>query len=108
MDPRVAAVLSLIETRPDIDVHALAVSANLSRSRLRHLFRTETSQPLCRHLKHRRLTHAALALRTTFLSIKQVSAATGFRDVHHFIREFRKTFGSPPGAYRRAAISDTK
>jgi hypothetical protein len=48
MDPRVAAVVALVEKEPRIDIRALAVSVHLSPSRLRHLFRAEKSTPLHR------------------------------------------------------------
>jgi len=41
MDPRVAAVLALLDKRADIGMDALSASVNLSASRLRHLFRNE-------------------------------------------------------------------
>jgi AraC-like DNA-binding protein len=70
MDPRVTTVLALLETRMDWQIDALAASVNLSRSRLRHLFRVEMSMSLYRHLKERRLVRAEQLLRTTFLSVK--------------------------------------
>jgi transcriptional regulator GlxA family with amidase domain len=108
MDPRVAAALSLIQTQPQTTTEALAVSVNLFPSRLRHVFRAEMSTSLCRYVREWRLVHAEELLRTTFLSIKQVSAGCGFRDPNHFRREFRRRFGLAPTAYRQVAGSDAK
>jgi len=108
VDPRVAAVLVLIETRSDFDTVALASSVNLSPSRLRHLFRADMSISIHRFLRERRLQRAKDLLKTTFLSVKQVTTASGFHDTCHFVREFHKIFGVSPGAYRRTAISDNR
>jgi AraC family transcriptional regulator of arabinose operon len=108
MDSRVAAVVAAIDKRPCADIQALARSVNLSPSRLRHLFHAEMSMSLCHYLKQQRLRRAAQLLEITFLSVKEISDASGFRDSSHFVREFRVAFGRPPGEYRRAATFDSK
>jgi transcriptional regulator GlxA family with amidase domain len=66
------------------------------------------SVSLCHHLKQRRLLCAERLLHTTFLSVKQIASAAGFHDTHHFVREFRRVFGRPPGEYRRTAVFGNK
>jgi transcriptional regulator GlxA family with amidase domain len=98
----------------DLDVPALAASLRLSPSRLRHLFRAETGLPIGRYILKRRLEVAAHLLRTSYLSVKEVSEAARFKNTSHFVREFHKSFGTPPREYRRShasqriAISDAK
>lgn len=48
-----------------------------------------------------RLEAARRYLLTTDLSVADVSECAGFRDVSHFSRLFRSTFGSSPGLYRK-------
>ena len=101
MDCRIAEVLHIIEDRPATDVETLCASVNLSSSRLRHLFQAEVCVSLQRYVREQRLLRAKGLLRASFLTVKQVCAACGFRDTGHFAREFRKSFGMPPGAFRR-------
>ena len=103
MDSRISAVVCFIGKRPAADMDTLATAVNLSPSRLRHLFRLEMATALHAYLKQQRLSRAAELLKTTFLTVKEVSAATGFADPDHFSREFRKAFGVPPRSYSRAA-----
>lgn len=39
-------------------------------------------------------------LRTTFLSVKEITHRAGFSNESYFSREFRRTHGLPPGKYR--------
>jgi AraC family transcriptional regulator of arabinose operon len=108
MDHRVTTVVALIHERPAITIAELATSVNLSTSRLRHLFRVEVGVSISTCLRRQRLLCAERLLTTTFLSIKQLSAASGFRDTCHFVREFHKAVGAPPTAYRHTAVFDKK
>ena len=107
-DPRVAAVLAAIDKHPHVDICTLADLVNLSPGRLRHLFKQAMATPLATHLKDRRLQRGRVLLETTFLSVKQVAAASGFNDADHFVREFRKLFALPPGEYRRSLRLDSR
>jgi transcriptional regulator GlxA family with amidase domain len=48
-----------------------------------------------------RLRTAASLLRETSMSILDVCLASGFQDLSHFHRFFRKRFGATPLRYRR-------
>ena len=108
MDRRIAAVLALIERDPRLGSAALAKSVRLSPSRLRCLFHRELSVSLREYVKQRRLLRAAHLLSTTFLSVKEVAGLSGFGDVSHFIRDFRKGFDVSPRALRRAVTLANK
>jgi len=41
-------------------------------------------------------------LRTTFLSIKQILKQVGIASNAHFVRDFRRKYGTTPTAYRRS------
>jgi methylphosphotriester-DNA--protein-cysteine methyltransferase len=75
MDSRISAVVCFIGKRPAADMDTLATAVNLSPSRLRHLFRLEMATALHAYLKQQRLSRAAELLKTTFLTVKEVSAA---------------------------------
>ncbi len=53
----------------------------------------ELSTSLGRYLARRRLCHGEQMLRTSFLSVTEIGAACGFRNVAHFCRRFRETMG---------------
>jgi len=45
---------------------------------------------------------AALMLRTTFFSVKEILQQVGISSNSHFVRDFRKAYGLTPTAYRKA------
>ena len=46
------------------------------------------------------MQRAEKLLRTTFLSIKEVAFLSGMVDVSHFVRDFKKQYGSTPRQFR--------
>ena len=103
MDRRIELVISKIatETSSSWQVAELAELVNLSASRLRHLFKQETGTTPAHYLKELRLQKAELLLRTTFLSVKVIVSRVGLSSVGHFVRDFKRTYGASPTAYRR-------
>ena len=89
------------------EVEELAQLVNLSASRLRHLFKTETGKTPAQYLKYLRLQKAELLLRTTFLTVKEIVNLVGLMTGSHFVRDFRKAYGLTPTMYRSAARSAT-
>jgi hypothetical protein len=57
------------------------------------------------HLNAVRMLEAARLLRTSALSVKEISARVGFSHVSHFDRTFRRWFQMMPGEFRRALLS---
>ncbi len=103
MDQRVQIVIALIEEdlRRELSLDDLAKSVNLSASRLRHLFTTETGTSPAQYLKSIRIRKAKEMLETTFLSVKQIMSLVGFVDRKHFACDFKKTYGTSPTEYRK-------
>lgn len=75
---------------------------NLSPSRLRQLFQREIGRSPLQHLRELRFERAEALVRTTFLSIKEISFLTGMSNTTHFSREFRDRYGLSPSRYRIA------
>ncbi|WP_369960451.1 helix-turn-helix domain-containing protein [Pseudomonas benzenivorans] len=48
-----------------------------------------------------RLHQACSRLLHSNASVARVAELVGWQDTTHFIRQFRKRFGMPPGAWRR-------
>jgi AraC family transcriptional regulator, arabinose operon regulatory protein len=106
MDRRIELVISKMEsqTSRQWETVKLAALVNLSASRLRHLFKQETGTTPARYLRDLRLKKAEVLLRTTFLSVKEIVSEIGMGSSSHFVREFKKTYGSSPTEFRRATI----
>ena len=102
MDQRVQIVRSAIEKdcRRAWTITALARLVNLSPSRLRHLFKSETGITPNQFVKEVRWSEAEKLLRTTFLRVKEIMNRVGFLDESHFGHEFKKTYGVSPSKYR--------
>ena len=103
MDRRVELAIAAIES--DLahawDVAQLALLVHLSASRFRHLFKEETGVSINLFLRERRLERAELLLRTTFLSIKEVTMEVGVRSPSRFVDYFKEKYGVTPSAYRK-------
>jgi AraC family transcriptional regulator, arabinose operon regulatory protein len=103
VDERVQAVLAKLANDPKAaaSLDRLASSVNLSASRLRHLFRQELGTPLSVFVRKSRMEHARILLDTTFLNVKQVVYELGLADETHFIRDFKRAWGTTSSAWRR-------
>jgi AraC family transcriptional regulator of arabinose operon len=102
VDPRIRQAINLISedlSRP-FNFDALAVSVNLSPSRLRHLFKSEIGLTPAQYLKCLRIEGARKLLEESFLRLKEVMLRVGVSDESHFVRDFKKTHGLPPIKYR--------
>jgi AraC-like DNA-binding protein len=84
------------------DYTAIADRLAMAPSTLRRKFRETTGMPIHQHAIAARLGRAKHLLEQPDLSIKQVAARTGYRDVFYFNRHFTKVFGVSPGRYRKS------
>jgi AraC family transcriptional regulator of arabinose operon len=101
MDHRIQVVCSELESDlGSLRITDLSQTVNLSSSRLRHLFKSETGQTLTQYLKALRMEEARLLLNTTFLSVKEIMNRIGVSSGSHFARDFRESCGQSPTKYR--------
>jgi AraC-like DNA-binding protein len=84
----------------------VAQELGLSPSHFRYVFRQQTSKPFHQYLLGYRLSRAKDLLRTTQLSVQQVSQSCGFTSQAHFCRAFAKANGAVPTAYRHDSRGD--
>jgi transcriptional regulator GlxA family with amidase domain len=86
MDARVEITIrTMCQSIADhLSTAALARSVNLSPARLRQLFKEETGQSPLQYLKNIRMREAEQLLRSTFLSVKEITFHSGLRDVSNF------------------------
>ena len=101
MDHRVSAAISIMHRQltDRVSILRLSRSVNLSSSRLRQLFKQDTGRSPMEYLTELRLERAAELLRSTFLSVKEVTALSGIRDASHFARRFKRQYGLTPSEF---------
>ena len=99
---RIADALSFLETHTDrpVGTRELMEITNMSSSTLNRHFREATGlSPIEFHI-HRRIEQACRLIRSSNLSMAEISEATGFSDANYFSRQFRKVMGISPREYR--------
>lgn len=103
VDRRVQAVIDYMSedlSRP-LRLEEVAHSVNLSASRLQHLFKADTNMTAVQYLKSLRMQKAKQLIDSTFLSTKEIMKRVGMKNDSHFVREFKKIYGLPPGSYKQ-------
>ena len=70
LDRRIQAAIEIIENgiSGNLEIATVARQINMSASRLRHVFKTETGVSLNQYIKRTRMHEAETLLHTTFLS----------------------------------------
>lgn len=103
-DPRVVVIVEVFRRSLSrrINITELSAAVRLSPSGLRRLFRQQMGCSIGKWQKDQRLDAARALLCTSHLSVKEVSAAVGYRDLSHFVRDFELSFGLSPRRFRRA------
>ena len=103
VDRRVQAVIDYMWedlSRP-LRLNEVAHSVNLSASRLQHLFKADTNMTPAQYLKSLRMQRAKQLIDSTFLNTKEIMQRVGMKDESHFVREFKRIYGLPPGSYKQ-------
>jgi AraC family transcriptional regulator len=97
LDPRIEAVVAWVAQDPDqrVTLDAAARIANLSASRLSHLFVEQTGLSFKTYLLWVRLTRAVV-LMAEGDTLTAAAHGAGFSDSAHFSRTFRRMFGIAP------------
>lgn len=100
---RVDAVRQTLEKRPADDHHlaALAGSVGMSTFHFARVFRELAGIPPHRYLLEMRLKEAAHRLRGG-APVTEACFASGFRNLSHFVRMFRRHFGVQPSRFARS------
>jgi AraC-like DNA-binding protein len=83
-----------------ISVADMAERANLSVSRFSALFRQQFGCPPHRYLLHLRIHHAQHLLASEEYTLRQIAEYSGFADVPHFSKAFKKVTGRSPSLSR--------
>jgi AraC family transcriptional regulator of arabinose operon len=83
-------------------LNTLAAAANLSRFHFSKKYKALTGYSPIKHFLNMKMEHACHLLDSTQLSVKGVADALGYDDQLYFSRQFSKTVGLSPRAYRRS------
>lgn len=104
---RVWSVLAEISGKLDrpFNLDHLARLAGLSSRQFSRVFRAQFGHSPAAALRLLRMRVAHRLLTTTSLSVKEVAARSGFRDLSHFVKGFAKLYGRPPGRCRGAVFA---
>jgi AraC family transcriptional regulator, alkane utilization regulator len=105
-DLQVGRVLALIHGEPGRrwTVDELASRVALSRSALADRFASLVGEPPIQYLTRWRLALAAQSLRSAQGSIAQIALRSGYETQAAFNRAFKREFGTPPAAWRKAQV----
>ena len=106
-DPHIGRALALLHREPGRTwtVDELAREAALSRSALAERFTTLVGESPIQYLMRWRLALAAQMLRASREAVARVAERSGYESEAAFSRAFRREFGMPPVAWRKAGIS---
>ena len=104
-DAQVGRALALLHGEPGRawTVDVLAREVALSRSALAERFATLVGEPPMQYLTRWRLALAARTLRSGSEALSRVAERSGYESLAAFNRAFKREFGLPPAAWRRAA-----
>jgi AraC-like DNA-binding protein len=89
--------------RPEIPpiIRELAVSANMSPSKMKRLFRQIFGNSIFRYYQEFRMKEAARLLKEENLSVTEAGYQLGFTNLSHFSRVFNEHIGMKPKQYSR-------
>lgn len=80
----------------------MASLAHMSTSQFYAIYQEEFHQTPKASLIEARMEYAKYLLRNNSLKINQIAKMIGYQNEYHFIRHFKKQFGTTPGQYRKA------
>lgn len=101
-DEEIAEAQSLIRHNPqqEIVVKDLAKKLKLSLRTFNRRFKNATNQTPTQYIQNVRMRAAGELLQTSNLSITEIAFKSGYQDLPHFTRLFKKHFGTTPSQYR--------
>lgn len=104
--PRLGGALAAIHDEPAArwTLASLSRKAAMGRTAFAERFRAVVRQTPLQYLTHWRVQHAKRLLAESGLSLEQIAERSGYESAASFSRVFKRTTGTSPGGYRRAAV----
>lgn len=84
-------------------VEDLAEQAHLSHAYFQVLYKKAFGTTCMNDVINAKISHAKTYLTSTNLPIYEIALTVGYNEVPHFIRQFKKSTGLTPGAFRKKA-----
>lgn len=84
----------------DLSVESLCHTFNLSRTKLYSTMKPYLTGGIASYIKQKRFLKAKELLKTTDMSVFDISVAVGFSDYNYFLRSFKKYYGTPTKSIR--------
>ncbi len=100
-DERIKQITHILRNRPWLRLRQLSEMADLSASRLQHLFKQETGRSISAYAKEIQLNMVRVLLLHSRYSLKEIGQAVGVPDMANLGRYFKRRFGYTPSLYRR-------
>jgi transcriptional regulator GlxA family with amidase domain len=100
-DERIKQIVRILQKRPWLRLQQLSEMADLSASRLQHLFKRETGRSIGSYSKEIQLIMTRNMLLHSRYPLKLIGQAVGIPDVANLGRYFKRRFGYTPASYRR-------
>jgi AraC-like DNA-binding protein len=85
---------------PDLSISKIAEYYNLNPYYLSATIKEKSGYGIVERINRARCVHAAEMLKSTRQTVKDISAASGYTNIHTFIRVFKKYYGCTPAQYR--------
>ncbi|MCB0665526.1 MAG: helix-turn-helix domain-containing protein, partial [Saprospiraceae bacterium] len=85
----------------DFGIAQICRKMGISRAQLYRKVEALTGQPVGLYINTIKLNRAIQLLRTTALNVSEIAYSVGFKDPAYFSRQFKKTFGKSPSAFRQ-------
>ena len=107
LSPALADIIAYIETNPqrNFTMSELAQRSGYSENYFHIIFKSEVGMSPIKYINLYKMNLAKQYLRSTQMSITQISDALGFDNIHYFSRMFKKITGMPPSEYA-SLVSD--
>ncbi len=105
LHPRLAQAVQFVHAHltEEIDADTLASESCASYSHLSALFRNAFGCGPLKYQQNLRLASAQKLLLNPYMSLDEIAQQSGYEDTNYFVRLFRKTYGMPPGKWRKSA-----
>lgn len=87
--------------RRELSIDDIAEHVGMNRSAVCTFFRRNEGETIWEYMNHLRIEEAKRLLSTADLNIQEICYKSGFRDLAHFSRTFRKCVGTSPSEYRK-------
>ncbi|MFF2091254.1 helix-turn-helix domain-containing protein [Paenibacillus sp. NPDC058174] len=108
--PRPTSIVEVMEKNllNPVSLQDLAYLSGRSLSTFKREFRRIYNEPAFQWIRNRRLEKAKELLTHSGLSITEVSMATGFENVSHFSKVWKKKYGLPPSVMRNSSAAGSE